>query len=113
MLEHIFQQHPFYALLAIPVCVILAHLVPWLADSHRIRDIPGPRIAKFSDAWLGYWAAQGKRSEHVHKIHKQYGTLVRLAPNHVSIADSDALQIVYGHGTGTLKSNFYDAYEFL
>lgn len=35
---------------------------------------------------------------------------MRLAPNHLSIADPDALPVVYGHGTGTLKSNFYDAF---
>ena len=34
----------------------------------------------------------------------------RIAPNHVSIADPDALQIVYAHGNGSLKSNFYDAF---
>ena len=38
------------------------------------------------------------------------GTFVRIAPNHLSISDPDALQIVYGHGTGTLKSDFYDAF---
>jgi benzoate 4-monooxygenase len=35
---------------------------------------------------------------------------VRIAPNHLSIADPDALQVVYAHGNGTLKSNFYDAF---
>jgi benzoate 4-monooxygenase len=38
------------------------------------------------------------------------GTFVRIAPNHLSIADSAALQIVYAHGKGSLKSNFYDAF---
>lgn len=38
------------------------------------------------------------------------GTFVRIAPDHVSIADPDALQVVYAHGNGTLKSNFYDAF---
>ena len=35
---------------------------------------------------------------------------MRLAPNHVSVNDPEALPIVYGHGTGTLKSDFYDAF---
>ena len=35
---------------------------------------------------------------------------MRLAPNHVSISDPDALQVVYAHGNGTLKSVFYDAF---
>jgi benzoate 4-monooxygenase len=38
------------------------------------------------------------------------GTFVRLAPNHISIADPDALQLVYAHGNGSLKSDFYDAF---
>lgn len=35
---------------------------------------------------------------------------MRIAPNHISVADPDALQIVYAHGNGSLKSNFYDAF---
>lgn len=38
------------------------------------------------------------------------GTFVRIAPNHLSIASPEAIQVVYGHGTGTLKSDFYDAF---
>jgi benzoate 4-monooxygenase len=38
------------------------------------------------------------------------GPLVRLAPNHVSVAYPSALQIVYAHGNGARKSNFYDAF---
>ena len=38
---------------------------------------------------------------------------MRLAPNHVSIADPGALQIVYAHGNGSLKSEFYDAFVSL
>lgn len=42
--------------------------------------------------------------------HQFPGPVVRIAPNHVSISDPDALNAVYGHGTGTLKSEFYDAF---
>ena len=35
------------------------------------------------------------------------GTFVRIAPNHVSIAEPDALGIIYGYGNGALKSNLY------
>ncbi|TBU45145.1 cytochrome P450 monooxygenase pc-bph [Dichomitus squalens] len=90
--------------------VLLIHFVPYLADPHHIREYPGPLLAKLSDIWLGYVAAQGHRSERVHELHKQYGTFVRIAPNHLSISDPEALQVVYGHGTGTLKSDFYDAF---
>ncbi|CEL58629.1 Benzoate 4-monooxygenase OS=Aspergillus niger GN=bphA PE=1 SV=1 [Rhizoctonia solani AG-1 IB] len=38
-------------------------------------------------------------------------TFVRLGPNHVSIADPDALEAVYGHSNGTLKSDFYHIFK--
>ena len=38
------------------------------------------------------------------------GTFIRISPNHVSIAEPDALALIYGHGNGALKSNFYDAF---
>lgn len=38
------------------------------------------------------------------------GKFVRIAPNHISIADYQALNAVYGHGTGTLKPIYYDAF---
>ncbi|KAI0765297.1 cytochrome P450 monooxygenase pc-bph [Fomes fomentarius] len=96
----------FFALSAF----LLVLLVPYFLDLHAIREYPGPLIARLSNVWLCWTAAQGHRSERVHELHKKYGTYVRIAPNHLSIADPDALQVVYGHGTGTLKSNFYDAF---
>ena len=57
----------------------LIHFVPYLLDSHRIREYPGPLLAKVSDIWLGYVAAQGHRSERVHELHKQYGQLSHLS----------------------------------
>ncbi|KAL5498955.1 hypothetical protein ACEPAH_1473 [Sanghuangporus vaninii] len=92
--------------------VVLGVVVPYFVDPHCIRSngITGPLLAQFSDVWLGWTAGRGHRSEVVHELHKKHGTFVRLAPNHVSINDPDALHVVYGHGTGTLKSNFYDAF---
>jgi len=38
------------------------------------------------------------------------GPFIRIAPNHISIAEPDALGLIYAHGNGMLKSNFYDAF---
>ncbi|KAH7923089.1 cytochrome P450 [Leucogyrophana mollusca] len=97
-------------LVLFPGLVLLAHVVPYFVDQFNQRSIPGPFLAKFSDAWLGWVSSQGHRSDVVHELHKRYGTFVRIAPNHVSVADPDALQIVYAHGNGSLKSDFYDAF---
>ena len=108
---------------------VLVHVIPYLLDPHHLRKYPGPFFAKFTDAWLGAICKQGHRSETVHQLHLKYGELVsredkareflhilflgpfvRLAPNHLSIADPDALIPIYGHGNGALKSEFYDAF---
>ncbi|KAF8892398.1 cytochrome P450 monooxygenase pc-bph [Mucidula mucida] len=90
--------------------VVLLHLIPYLVDRYKLRAFPGPLGAKFSDAWLGVVSYHGHRSEVVHQLHLKHGPFVRLAPNHISIASPDALPVVYGHGNGTLKSGFYDAF---
>ncbi|QRW07861.1 cytochrome P450 family protein [Ceratobasidium sp. AG-Ba] len=36
--------------------------------------------------------------------------IIRIAPNHISIADPKAIEPIYGHGSGMFKSDFYDAF---
>lgn len=88
----------------IPVLVVLFWLVPYLTSNTGIRDVPGPFAAKFSNLWLLLQARQGKRYLSVDAAHKKYGKLVRIQPDHVSIADDSAIQEIYGHGNGFLKS---------
>ena len=69
-----FDNDCFTTILSASALVILAvHLVPYVVDTHGIRSIPGPWLAKFTDAWLGRVAARGHRSEVVHEMHKEYG----------------------------------------
>ncbi|KAG9560143.1 putative P450 monooxygenase, partial [Aureobasidium melanogenum] len=95
-----------YALLAIP---IVFYLLPYLRN-WSIRDIPSPFPAAFTNLWLMYQCRRGVRYLAVDQAHKTYGKFVRIQPHHVSIADPDAIPIVYGHGTGFLKSEYYDAF---
>ncbi|KAL5408614.1 hypothetical protein PMIN04_011337 [Paraphaeosphaeria minitans] len=95
-----------YTLLLVPV---LYYLLPYLRN-WSIQSIPGPLVAKFSNLWLLYQARRGRRYEAVHAAHEKHGTLVRIAPNHVSVADPEAIPVIYGHGNGFLKSDYYDAF---
>ena len=89
-----------YSLIAVP---ILYYLLPYLRN-WSIRDVPGPPLARFSNLWLLLQCRQGKRFLAVDQAHKKYGKLVRIQPNHVSIADDKAIQQIYGHGNGFLKA---------
>lgn len=95
-----------YTILFLP---ILYYLLPYLR-AHQLRSIPSPFPAAFTNLWLLLQARRGKRYLSVHHAHEKYGTLVRIQPHHVSIADADAIPHIYGHGNGFLKSEYYDAF---
>ncbi|KAF2754090.1 cytochrome P450 [Pseudovirgaria hyperparasitica] len=95
-----------WLLLALPV---LYYLLPYIRN-WQIRKVPGPFPAQFTNLWLLLQCRQGKRYLSVDKAHEKYGTLVRIQPDHVSVADADAIPQIYGHGNGFLKSEYYDAF---
>lgn len=88
-----------YTLLLVPV---LFYLLPYLR-ARAIRHVPGPRLAAFSNLWLMYQCRRGRRYLAVDNAHKKYGPLVRIQPNHVSIAAAEAIPIVYSHTGGWTK----------
>ncbi|RKF61168.1 Benzoate 4-monooxygenase [Erysiphe neolycopersici] len=98
---------------ALLIFLFLYYVVPFLTLNSNLRDIPGPLIARFSHLWLLLQARLGRRYQTIEAAHKKYGKLVRIQPNHISIADDSAIIPVYGHSNGLLKSEFYTAFVFL
>jgi len=95
-----------YTLILLPV---LYYILPYIRN-WQIKDIPAPFPAAFTNLWLLLKCRQGNRYLAVDDAHKKYGPMVRIQPHHVSIADADAIPIIYGHGNGMLKSEYYDAF---
>ena len=93
-----------WAPVALLVLFVSWYLVPYFGANRGLRGIPAPFPAQFSNLWLMSTCRRGKRFEVVDQVHKRLGTVVRIAPNHVSIADADAINVIYGHGNGFLKS---------
>lgn len=91
---------PWTALLG----VVAYFVYPYFFTYGHFRDIPGPLLARFSDAWLLLAARRGRRYLIVHEAHKKYGKVMRVQPNHISINDDAAIQAIYGHGNGFLKA---------
>ncbi|KAI5862466.1 cytochrome P450 [Durotheca rogersii] len=90
--------------------VVFYYVYPYFTTYSDLRGIPAPFPAQFTNLWLLYACRRGRRYLTVHEVHKRLGPVVRIQPNHVSIADDDAIQAIYGHGNGLLKSDFYDAF---
>jgi benzoate 4-monooxygenase len=80
----------------------LYFLLPYIRN-RSLRSVPGPLPAALSNLWLMYQCRRGRRYQAVDELHKRYGKVVRIQPNHVSIADDNAIAIIYGHGNGWLK----------
>ena len=89
-----------YAIALIPISF---YVIPYL-QKWDLHDIPAPFPAAWTNLWLMYQCRRGKRYQAVDDMHKKYGPLVRIQPHHVSVADADAIQTIYGHGNGFLKS---------
>lgn len=99
-----------WALALAPLALVLYYLVPYYSTYGKLRGIPAPFPAQFSNLWLLYVCRRGKRYQYADEVHQKLGPVVRIQPNHVSIADDEAIQVIYGHGNGFLKSDFYDAF---
>ncbi|KAK4118772.1 cytochrome P450 [Parathielavia appendiculata] len=95
---------------ALLVAAVAYYAYPYLVTYRHLRWIPGPFPAQFTNWWLLLVCRRGNRYETVDKLHKNLGPVVRIQPNHVSLCDDEAIQVVYGHGNGFLKADFYDAF---
>ncbi|TEA12475.1 Benzoate 4-monooxygenase [Colletotrichum sidae] len=90
--------------------VVAYYLYSYFVTFGHLRGIPARFPAQFTNMWLLGVVRRGDRYSTVDDIHKELGPVVRIQPNHVSVADDEAIQTIYGHGNGFLKSNFYDAF---
>ncbi len=84
--------------------LVFYYLFPYFVTYRHLRSIPAPFPAQFTNLWLLYTVRRGRRYLAVHELHEKLGPVVRIQPNHVSVADDNAIQAILGHGNGMLKS---------
>ncbi|KAI0206110.1 cytochrome p450 benzoate 4-monooxygenase [Astrocystis sublimbata] len=102
--------HPVVLVSLLPLWIICYWVVPYFTTYKHLRHLPGPFVAKFSNAWLALGARNGEKYARVHAAHQRYGKVVRVGFNHVSIATPEGLRTIYAHGNGFLKDTFYEAF---
>ncbi|KAG2419398.1 hypothetical protein HFD88_004194 [Aspergillus terreus] len=92
--------------------LLLATALIWrlLRQQWRLRNIPGPFWARFTDFHRA-WFVKAKRSHSVQQqYHENYGPLVRLGPNMVTVANPAAIPVIYPARPGFPKGAFYEAF---
>ncbi|KAH8822726.1 cytochrome P450 [Flagelloscypha sp. PMI_526] len=75
-------------ILGLIISVFIYRFNPW----HPLAGYPGPFLARGTNFWMVFKSAGGKRHVLMRNLHRQYGTHVRMGPNLVSIADTDAVK---------------------
>lgn len=60
-----------------------------------LREIPGPLLASVLPLDRVATTFSGHQFQKHLEYHQKYGPVVRVGPNHVSVADSDQISIIY------------------
>lgn len=72
-----------------------------------LRNIPGPVAGRFTNLWWFLRVYRGDFQYDNIALHRKYGPLVRVAPEHVSFDDPASLKTVYGIASKFPKSDWY------
>ena len=89
-----------YSPSTVPAMAVWTVLLLWglqlLRTYTKLWSVPGPFIASLSNGPRLYWTWTRKQYRRHIDLHEQYGKLVRLGPNMVSVADPTAIPTIYG-----------------
>lgn len=91
------------SLLYVIPAALITFIVYIVIQSKRARldDIPGPWLARYTDAWRAYeaWKSPGSDTNYQIRVFKLYGDVVRIGPTTVLVSDPEAINTVLGFKT--------------
>lgn len=70
-------------------------IVVYRLTLHPLARVPGPRLAAISTCWYAYQVRNGRMLLLGKSLHRQYGPVVRIAPNEVLCASKEAYKMIY------------------
>ena len=85
-----------YLGLAAPLFAAFSFLLWSFYSYFRLRDVPGPSIAAWTNLPRLSWVLSNRAHEIHIQLHRQYGKIVRFGPNMVSISDPAEISTIYG-----------------
>ncbi|KAL2782939.1 cytochrome P450 [Aspergillus keveii] len=80
---------------------------------HPLRKVPGPLFAKIFNQYMVPSTLRLRRAQRLEKLHREYGPVVRVAPNEVSIADWKVYREIYSTKANAKTDEFYAPASFL
>jgi len=97
--------------IVLSIAAALITLIAYRLYLHPLAKFPGPFAAKFTSLWLYKLSYSGTEASTIEKLHAKYGPIVRVAPNELDIASSEALNPIYIKGGGFLKPSYYANFD--
>jgi cytochrome P450 len=89
-------------------CIALVVLFSIIRSKYNgLSKIPGPWLASYTKLWRLYDVYKGHAHLTAIRLHRQYGPLVRIAPNVVSVADPREISRIYNIKGDYTKTGFY------
>ncbi|KAB2568622.1 Averantin hydroxylase [Lasiodiplodia theobromae] len=83
---------------AFPIFIIA--LIIYRLYLHPLSKYPGPKYAAVSGLVYWYVLVRGDLAHWYHRMHEQYGEVVRVGPNKLSFINPQAWKDIYGHKVG-------------
>lgn len=97
---------------AFVLILLLAAPVIYRLRFHPLAHVPGPRLAAVSSLFLYAICYVGIEGSVIRRYHEKYKTRVlRVGPNAISVADSDAVRDIYVAGGGFPKDARYQNFN--
>lgn len=103
-----------FSLSTIATLLIVILLLSLIRIRYRkgLRNIPGPFLASISPLDRIVTTARGHQFQNHIRYHEQYGSIVRLGPNHVSLSNAEHIPTIYGIATKYHKVSFLPPVSF-
>ncbi|KAG2016720.1 hypothetical protein GB937_006200 [Aspergillus fischeri] len=101
-------------LIIIPIVILLYPFLCTLSTTLHtlsLRRIPGPFLTRLTKLWYFHRVRAGHFETDNIALHRRYGPVVRIAPDHYSISGRAAIKTVYGTGSKFTKSAWYEGWK--
>ncbi|RPD60596.1 high nitrogen upregulated cytochrome P450 monooxygenase 2 [Lentinus tigrinus ALCF2SS1-7] len=89
--------------------IVVYRLSPW----HPLARYPGPPLRRATEFVGAYYAATGRKATAIDALHKQYGSVVRIGPNTLSIIDPTAMPKLWNVSRGPWNIGIKMSYKNL
>ncbi len=93
-----------YAILPVIVLALVGARV--IINWNKLRRVPGPALAGFTDLWRAYHQYNGTMRDTLLELHARHGLVVRYGVRSVSISDPEVIKVAYGSRAGFINVRF-------